>query len=367
MARSGEIEFGVDLVADPASGWDEDVVDLGRARYPRWFVVGVACATAAIVGFAVQRAERPHHPRADPGVATPMTSADIGRPVHIGTAPAVDVAVFGNRVYVLQFGRLSAIDPRTKRIVAHAAVGSVDDGDALHIAADAARNRIWVVGIGVQPAPITEFDARSLHRLRSAVWPNPIGSVTVLDGDLYFAGGGIDVWRSGDERPVAVAALAHEQGPMAADPSRHRLLLLDLGQPTQIFAYSATAGVGPRVDLPVGKAEVVVVHGRIWLVGFAVTGGAVFAPIDATTLEEGVDTDVSVDLQLGAIPAAVGQDVVWLRNGSGTNSMWCVDAETGAVYKSWANAPGQVASAAGAAYLATGTQLVELAMGTCPG
>jgi hypothetical protein len=366
MDRSEDVQF-VDDGSFATS--DDDVVALGPGRFPRWLTaVLVAAALVAVVAVVLSRGSGMRDPatagsRSSAAPAAAQTQG-VGNPFPIGPTAAVDVAVAGGRIYALQAGRIAAVDPLTRRVVAQAQVPGADPSASLRLLPDAADARIWVVSFFAPTGLLAEYDARSLRLLRSVTWHAPIRAATILGGDLYFTTTGIAAWPAAAPAPRVVPALAYVDGPVTADPTRHRVLIADAGG---LRSYRPGGTLSAPVHAPVMKGELVVVHGAVWFVGFAVTGSAVVAPVDPVTLRVGDNAGVVVDLGNGAEVAGVGTDVIWVRNGSGSGGLWCVDARDGRVYTSWGSAPGNVASVSHAGYLATGFALVPLIMGTCPG
>jgi hypothetical protein len=365
MARADGVEFVSDDGAPLVS--EDDVIALGRGGLPRWVSVLLVGIVVAAVIAAVMHARHPAPSIPDGAAAIAVTPEGLGTALPIGPTAAVDVAVFGGHIYALQVGRLAEIDLGSKRLVAQTPITGFDDGPALRLVPDAARGRIWVITVGVDPAMIAEFDARTLAPLRSTSWDAAIGTAAILNGHLYFAAAGVADWAPGAAQPQLVPGLAREKGPIAADPARRRLLLLRIGESTRIYSYRPGGALQGGTALAITKGQLTVSNGTIWLAGFAVTGAPVVARVDPVSLRAGTNDDVVVDLGLGALFAGEGQDVVWLRNGSGTGSLWCVDARDGRVLNNWADAPGAVASVQGAGFIATGTAVLSLTLGRCPG
>jgi hypothetical protein len=370
MDRSDGVQFVDDdgSLATP----EDDVVALGNGAIPRWLtVLVVAIALAGVIGFALSRGDG--HPSAATGAVPTVSSAPlepqlqgVGAPLPLGPTAAIDVAVFGGRIYALQVGRIAAVDQLTRQIVGQASVPGANDGASLQLIPDPANQLLWIASTGTLAGFIAEYDARTLHLLRAAPWHATLRSATVLDGSLYFTSdSGLAVWPLDAATPRVVAGMADHRGTVAADPTRDRLLLVDNGR--NLSSYRPGGAVSVPVAAPVMKGDLVVVQGTIWFVGFAVTGTAVFAAVNPVTLRLGNNAGVVVDLGLGAETAGVGASVVWLRNASGSGGLWCVDARSGRVFQSWGSAPGNVASVSHAGYLAPGFALLPLIMNSCPG
>jgi hypothetical protein len=370
MDRSGEVQFVDDGgLAAP----EDDVVQLGAGRFPRWLTLTVAAAAlAAGIGFVLSRGGTTDGgssaSNAIASTSAPQQAQGVGSPFPIGPTAAVDVAVFGGEIYVLQAGRIAAVDPLTRQVIAQASVPGATSATSLRLVADAAHELLWVMTLYTVNTVISEFDARAFTLLHTVRWQQPLVDAATLSGYLYFTSvAGLAVWPLGAPAPHLIAGMSTHRDEVAADPTRQRLLLVDDGRDLSSYRPGGSASAAPPVSAPVMKGDLVVVHGAIWFVGFAVTGTAVVAPVDPSTLRVGHNAGVVVDLGLGAEVAGVGADVLWVRNGSGTGALWCVDAANGKVWTSWAHVPGNVASTSHAGYLATGFALLPLIMGSCPG
>lgn len=370
MDRSDDVQFVDD---DGLAAPDDDLVALGGGRFPRWLTaLVVAAALAAGVGLVLSRGGGQSLGKA---ASTPTASAPlpqqaqgVGSPFPIGPTAAVDVAVFGNQIFVLQAGRIAAIDPLTRQLTAQASVPGTASSTALRLVTDPAHRLIWVMTLYTPDTQLSEFAAPTLTLVHTVRWQQPLVDAATLDGNLYFTSvAGLAEWRLGAPAPRLIAGMGTHRDTLAADPTRNRLLLVDDGRDVSWYRPGGPASASTPVSAPVMKGDLVVVRGAIWFVGFAVTGTAVVAPVDPATLQIGHNAGVVVDLGLGAEVAGAGAGVLWVRNGSGTGALWCVDARTGKVWTSWGNAPGNVASASHAGYLATGYALLPLIMGDCPG
>jgi hypothetical protein len=376
--RADGVEF---LTGDDASStYSEDLVEFGRGGAPRWLMVLLAVVAVALAVTAVVTKTRQTHPAANPAasltpsptpsfIPQPVITPYVGSALPIGPTAAVDVAVMGSRLYVLQVGRLSEIDLRTSRMVAHAAVGDFADGPALRLVTDPSGTRIWVVTVDIDPALIIEFDARTLTRMRSTGWEPAVHAATVLDGYLYLQSDGVVVLGPSDAEPHIVPALAHERGTIAADPMRHRLLVLRLGPPTHVLTYSRGGAVlqQPAV-LDISKGDIAVVDGHVWLGGFG-PAGAELEELDTTSFQPGPNNTLFDYLGAGARIVARGQHVLWVRAGSGelTSAVSCVDATSGRELRSWFDVIGQVGSDVGHAFVADGSAVLPLQLGPCRG
>lgn len=377
MQRPDDVEFLTGAGDDAA--YAEDVVEFGRGRAPRWLLIALGIVVLALSATAAVTKDH-QHPTAQRAVIASDSPAPsplprsvftpyVGSALAIGPTAAVDVAVMGSRLYVLQVGRLAEIDLRTSRMLAQATVGDFADGPTLRLVTDPARNRVWVITVGMTPALITEFDGRTLARLRATTWPSSVRGAAVLDGYLYLQSSGVAALAPGDPTAHLVPALASETGSIAADPLRHRLLVLRFGTPTRVLTYSR--GSQPHVSgaaFDVSSADLAVVAGHVWLGGFG-PAGAELEQLDPVTFAPGPNNPLFDFLGAGARIVGRGQHVIWVRAASGqmASALSCIDATNGAELRSWFGIGGQVGSDTGAAYIADGAAVLPLQLGRCRG
>ena len=346
---------------------DEDVLSLGpRRRLPRWLVI--ALGTLAVVIAA----------------ALVLTRGDTARhaaaPAPTGSAPDLsllagqaDIAVAADRLYRLAGGalyRLDVTDPATPSSDGVVAVGGLDNTLAnvsYHLVLDAPRDRVWVVGYGAAPALVVEFDTRTLTEVGRLRWPGVVSAAAALHGQLYLAATNALVDVAPDGRTARTVPELHGQYfSVVADPTRSRLLLLgtDRGIRVETFVPSGQRAFrGPAA--PFGKGSLLVVGGAIWAGGYG-DRGAVLARLDPTTLLPVAFSELTPQLGPGAILAAAGSRVLWVRSGSGGDGLWCLAASTGDQLQFW-QYDGAVASRRGAAYVAVRSGPLDLRLGSCPG
>jgi hypothetical protein len=131
---------------------------------------------------------------------------------------------------------------------------------------------------------------------------------------------------------------------VTADPTRHRLLLVDLdGDHASVRAQRPS---DPRPEaqatLPFSKGWVVVAGDQIWAAGYG-DHGAVLDRLDPKTLRVVARSPVAAQLGPGAIVVGAGLQALLVRSGSGGDGLWCVDAHTGGLAATWSSVPGGVA------------------------
>lgn len=377
MQRPDDVEFLTG--ADDDSSFDEDVVEFGRGRAPRWLLILFGLVVVALVATATVAGSR-HHPTGRPAVLgtdapspTPVpreiVTPYIGAALPIGPTAAVDVAVMGSRLYILQVGRLAEIDLATSRMIAQATIGDFADGPTLRLVTDPVRDRVWVVTVGMTPALITEFSGRTLARLLATTWPSAVRGAAVLDGYLYLQSEGVAVLAPNDRTPHTVTALANETGSIAADPLRHRLLIMHVGTSSRVLVYARGGPVRSTSGLlDVRSGDLAVVDGHVWLGGSG-PAGAELEQLDPVTFAPGPNNPLFDFLGPGARIVARGQHVIWVRatGGQMASALSCIDAASGAELRSWFGLGGQVGSASGAGFIADGAAVLPLQLGRCRG
>jgi hypothetical protein len=360
MARWDDIEFVADDGAPLPS--DDDILEVVPRRRPHSLVI-VAVVLTLIAGVIVAIGLRHSGHSAVPKAAVPTAApADVGGVPHIPPAdgpvqdgtvtlydedPAIDVALAGNRLYVLQTDRLSIIDARNLQVLTSTHLDQSFVAGADQLVLDAWNGRGWIVRTGTASARVVVFDAQSAQVDDVLTVPSPVRQTAVLDSDLFLAGAdGVYRLRVGD----ATASLVHRSATvtsLAADPVRDRLLVLDDRRLLALDAQGRSLA-GTAVD--VTKGTVAVTGTVIWVAGFG-AHGAVLRQVDPTTLRGGSNRAPADQLGRGAIVAAVGDRSLWLRSSSGTPGvLWCRDVTDGPL-AAWWTLSGRIASDSGRAFV----------------
>ncbi|MDT4938692.1 MAG: hypothetical protein QOG80_2363, partial [Pseudonocardiales bacterium] len=172
MAGPGNVEF---LGDDGRVLDDDDVVDISPRGVPR---AVAAIAVLAAVAVAAAALTATHAGRSVPRARPPLPSPHASHPANSiaadsaslrgGTVslydgdPTVDIALAGNRLYVLQTDRVSVIDTRTLNPIASTRVGVVLIAGHERLALDPPHNRGWIVDITAAPSRVITFDMSSL-------------------------------------------------------------------------------------------------------------------------------------------------------------------------------------------------------------
>jgi hypothetical protein len=350
----------------------DDLLDVGRRRsLPRW-ALGVLWAVIAAVAITVVVARSTssnHVAKPKPG----PTSQGPAFPSSLLGASEGDLAVDGKVLYELSQGALYRLDITDPASPASDGVATIDglnrtlDDASFHLVLDSATHHIWVVTYDASSSMVIEFDSSSLVEIGRLLWPGQVHAAAVLGGHLYLAANNavVDI-ASAKAEPTTIAALTGQYSDIVADPTRSRLLLLDVDQGSHVAAYTPADGRADRGPVaPFGQGGLLVVGGTIWAGGFA-NAGAVLARLDPRTLKPVVFSELSPQLGPGAVPWAAGQHVLWVRSGGGGDGLWCVDATSGDQLQYW-QYNGAVASTGGAGFVLQREGPFALQLSTCTG
>ncbi len=233
-------------------------------------------------------------------------------------------------------------------------------------------HRLWAISLGranrvylINPTtlqPVSEWNATLVS--------GTVEGAVALDGHLYLntSSGVYDVSpatrRIGEDDVVARGGQA-----IAADPTRHRLLVLNDDGEWAVYAYRPP-GFHPAesVSLPFQARSIAVAGGSIWVAG--TSPGPPSQPalvrLDPSTLTVAGRADAEQTLPLAPIIVAQGTSL-WIRNGYGGGELWCVNPHTGAVEQHWAALPGILLVHGGYAFVADGTTIGRPSSGICTG
>jgi hypothetical protein len=170
-------------------------------------------------------------------------------------------------------------------------------------------------------------------------------------------------------RPRYVAGLRGAIGPVAADPVRQRLIVVDASSPIGVWSYRhGELPYESELRLPMGHGTIAVAGGHIWLGGYGELGAMLYR-LDPQTLRPVAGGRASV-FDPGAVLVAGGRDVIWVRNGDEVPGLLvCVNATSGRIeqrYHVLAEVPA-VASTGGYAVLATAQGVLNLRLTRCTG
>jgi hypothetical protein len=233
---------------------------------------------------------------------------------------------------------------------------------------DPASGDIWVVVADTVPTQLIEYDASTLHRVRSITWSVLVHDAAADQGHLFLVTDlGVADLAPGARAPRLIAGLGAANGPIALDAVRHRVIVMNVGYPTRVWTYRpGQFPIRTGVGLAFGGGTITVVGAAIWVAGFT-DRRAVLERLDPVTLQPMRRAAVA-PFGPGAVIVAGGATVVWVRSGNGTDLLACVSARTGRVEQTW-HIPGlvAVASGPGAALVATPRVASALILAGCQG
>lgn len=367
----------------PAGHFDRVSEKIGlarRRRTSRSFGAVAGVVVLVVVAGLLVGAHRPgtaRKPAGPPSVSpTPTRYAPQPQRYEVGKGEPAGLVAYGGSVYLTETkpDTLLRLDPRSLEIT-----GSVTlPGQPKGISVDPARALIWVwysetadrtVLLGY-PAGNLGGSHRTVRADVSVVW-----AAAALNGELWLSTE-LGLYRvpAGATRASRVAAFGGERfnqplSAAAADPTRGRILVDEVGtdsgaRPVAFYPGTSKSVRGEYIKL--GKEEVVVVAGQIWIGGYSGSGGPRLVHLDPDTLRPRGGSSLQAQLGPGAI-VYPGASVLWVRNG-GDEGLSCVDPATGAVLEQWESVQGPVASVPGAAVAIDGAFLLRPELsGRCAG
>jgi hypothetical protein len=271
---------------------------------------------------------------AAPGATTGSAPRNPRTPVVRNTT-ALDVAVDGKSRWVLKRDSLASLgDARVGRRVSLTGLHFPADS-APRLAVDTVEHRIWVVIGNAAPSRMIEYDEATLHRLRDITWPRLILDAVAYAGRLYLTTDyGTAELASGWRAPRLVGGLGGATGPVVVDPSRHRLIAIDLGYPTNVWTIRpGHRPVEATTLLDINRGSLAVVDGAIWVGGY-LASGAVLERLDPRTFRPVLRTRPRL-FDPGAVVIAGGARVLWVGSGSDSALLGCVSATSGRVEERW--------------------------------
>lgn len=377
----------VEYVPGPSDEPDggEELDGSGRRRIPPWLIITVLVVVAAFVVVAVlNRTGR--RPAATPGATVTSRPAEpsdtgipftfhmplpqgVGQPFQLGfPAHVFDVALTRQGVWALTDQGLVQLMPDGNRRVmglGHVRLPAVATSGAARLIVDQPADRIWVVVKGMRRGHVLAYDLNRGGPVAGTSTP-PINGAAALGGILYITSDKrvLSVGTASAIHPVVV--LPHALGTVTADPTRHRLLVLDYAQRTRVWSISTDGRL--QVNAPtrvhIYPGGLVVADGRVWIGGFDDGYGSLFR-LDPTRLRFVPKSENRDRFTTGAIPLVAGDSVLWVRDAQGTE-LHCLDARTGQDLQDW-SIDGPVASRTGAAVVASRAGLIPLQLARCRG
>jgi hypothetical protein len=354
------------MTVDPATG-DEEVLDLGRPGGRRRGLLGAGAVLAA-AGLIAGLLATHRHGRTSPAAPLPTTApAHSPAPALPALAP-VAADTIGDTVYLVEGGSLATVDVTTGRNHIWHRLGPADGTTDYRVVADGAHHQVFVLSSGGGSTTVDWFDSGTLVQPGRSTVPGRLADAALLDGRLYVSTAS-SVVAVGGPSPVTPRRLAALRGgqTLAADPSRHRLLIVHLDAPhARIEAQRPDRGtVDADTEPPYVKGDVVVIDGRIWAAGFGEIH-AVLTRLDPGTLRPVQVSPLESRLGPGAVVVAATGHRFLVRDGGGGPGLWCLDA-TGAIRRFWPAVTGTpVFSSSGIYVLAAGQPLQRLNSSGCP-
>lgn len=301
---------------------DEEVLATGSGL-PRWTAaVAVLAAAGLAVGVLIGSGHPRHAARPQPTPTVPVVPA----PAPVAVA---DVAIGPTGSWAVENGAL--VDQVTGRRTPVPGLAGNPLAGLPRIVVDPVAPRVWVVIANGRASRLTEFAADTGRQLRDVSWAEPVRFAAAFRGALYLTTDrGAAVLAGTGRTPVFVPGLSGAVGDLAADPVRHRLVLLDLGKPTDAWTLGADGrAVEADQPLPLANGTVGVVDGAIWVAGYG-AHGAVLDRLDPRTLRPTAQGSAAATFGSGAQIVGTGTRLVWLGvTGDGNTTLSCVDAATG--------------------------------------
>ena len=345
---------------------DDELIAADRApRWVRWAALSIAGALAAVLaGVLVSR----HHGTPTTQPNPQPTSSIVARPA---APPDTAVAETGDVRWELQRRNLSAetvVGPgHFARIFSLPRPFAASGGKPM-VTVDPVTGLAWIVLADRRPALLVQVSLGLARIVRVVPWGTAVIGAAAYAGHLYLSTGqGVADLAPHAAHPRRVSGLAEATGPVVVDPSRHRLIAIDLGPPTRLWTFGPhAAAVGVPGSLPLREATTAVVDGAIWILGRA-GDGAVLERLDPATLRPVARPRLPVRLSEGSVLIGGSGRALWLSGPLPSDYLICADAETGAALQTWPMpGVGSVAARHGRALLAVGSRFREIKLGRCP-
>lgn len=284
-------------------------------------------------------------------------------------AQALDVVVDGNNEWVLSGRALTLMHDGEQIATRSISYLDLNTISAPVLALDAARDVIWLVVANAAPTQMIEFDTRTLQPIATASWSQLVTGAAAVNGYLYLENDlGVAEMSPDTLNPRLVPGLRGAMGAIAADPTHHQLIALDISDPLAVYSYRhGQLPYESAMRLPMRQGSLAVADGNIWVGGYG-DRGAMLYRLDPRTLHP-VSGGRARTYDQGAVVMSAGEHVLWVRAGdSGSDLFTCVDAATGRIEQHFHLARvRRVASTAGAGAIATDQGVLPLTMGGCAG
>jgi hypothetical protein len=305
-------------------------------------------------------------------VTRPKPSVALRPPAPPAAVSPVAVALAGARAYVLDGSTLGVYDVGSGGEFAEETFKLPPGRWIGRLAVDPTRGSIWVLNAQTSSfTQILEVDPATLLIVRTVRWNQVVEGAVALDGYLYLSTElGLAVLGPRATAPYLVPGLYGAVGPVAADPTRHRVIVIDQGFPTDVWAYRPGRPVFEAIDpVRIAHGTLAVVDGQVWVAGLGATA-AVLQRLDPVSLlatgpdllaEYGLATGLSVGAQI----VATGSADLWLRADSGVG-LWCVDP-TRSTVRRIGQVSGTIAAGDGRVVAADSSGVIAIQAADCPG
>ena len=370
---------------EPGPGMYETVRARTRDLRRRRSTIGVASLAVvaiAIVGSVLGVQHTDHHtatatlgktsPPASPAHGTLGTAIDIGNSLTV-----VDAVTTTDGLYVLAAdpNKVVLLSPEGAEVKATAA-GPTGAPSGVVVGG----GRVWAWSQNSHDVRV--YDSKTLSFIAEFTVQEAIFNVVAIDNELYFTTdqglkvAHADVQSNGVTTNVGSITLTGSTYGLAADPTRHRLLVgvMASGSPPtsgfvgmQVVAIDTRTGkvVAHSSPTALGKESIAVVGDQVWVGGYGDVDKPRLLHLDAKTLKILGTSPIGAQVGPGSI-VWPGTNVVWARGG-GDEQLGCLDPKTGAVLETWSAVQGPVTSVGGTAFgVENGLQPLTLA-GGCTG
>lgn len=350
----------------------EDPADelLTRSILPRWErVSGGLAVVGLLVTLVLIRLANSSAETSGPGPVPTATFDLPTKPPVFSAGQALDVVVDGNNEWVLSGTALTLM--RDGERVATRSVASLDLNTVSTplLTFDPARNVIWLVVANAAPTQVIEFDSETLHPVATASWSQLVSGAAAVNGYLYLSNDlGVAEMSPDRLHPRLVPGLRGAVGAIAADPTHHQLIAMDISESVAVYSYRhGQLPYESPLRLPMGKGSLAVTDGNIWVGGFGHRGAMLFR-LDPQSLHP-VEGGRVREFDPGAVVMSAGQKVIWVRPGDPSSDLFaCVDASAGRVEQRFhLTGVDRVSSTDGAGVVATDQGVLPLTMGNCAG
>lgn len=349
---------------------DEEILDTGaRRRLPRWVVVlglvVIAVGAASVVALNGDDAAPRTRPSDSSAVPPPSRATAVGVDA-VATLPDRGSIFTISGSVVREIGANGIADRFTGGLDVPSEPGHVK------LLADT-RDTVWVVPLVTGfPDRLAGVRVGALEPFFDYPLPGIVSAAAALDDEIYLVTRDRLYVADEDHRSIRyVARLPGFAGSLVADPRRARLLYLSFDRASmhvRSLGVSGTAG-GERssAPVPIGKGDLAVIDGTIWVSGFS-NDGPVLVRLDPATLAPGRNLADGRSYGGGVSVAGIGDFSLYVRGSSAHTALRCLDGATGALRKLWPSQQGLVVSTRGRGYIAEPFRaLARLDLGGCRG